>query len=129
MQGRAELEEQLRQATSQLEEARDMLSKPVGSINASSILFDIARAHDLKLIEITSPIPANDSLEGVTYSVLSLTAEVEGDVPNLASLVTELNSSLTTGVVRSITITNTETTSGDNASANIHLVVYTYQGG
>lgn len=124
----AELEEQLRQATSQFEAVKTVLSQPVGSITATSILFDIARAHGLEITEVTSPGPTSDSLEGITYSVLSLTAKVEGNVPSIASFITRLNSYFITGVVKSITITIPEKTSGEKASADIQLVVYTYQG-
>ena len=125
----AELEEQLRQATSQFEAVKTVLSQPVGSITATSTLFDIARAHGLEVTEVTSPGPTSGSLEGITCSVLSLTVKVKGDVPNLISFVTKLNSHFTTGVVKSIIITIPETTSGEKASAEIQLVVYTYQGG
>ena len=124
-----ELEGQLSQATSQFEPVEAILSEPVGSIAATSILFDIAKAHGVEVTEMSSSGPASESLEGVTCSVISLTAKVEGDVPNLISFVTKLNSSLTTGVVKSITITIPETTSGEKASADIQLVVYIYQGG
>ena len=126
---RTELEGQLSKTTSQFEAVKAKLSQPVGSIAATDMLFDIAKAHGLKVTEITSPGPTSGSLEGVACSVLSLTATVEGDVTNLVSLVTELNSSLTTGVVESITIVIPETTSGEKASADIQLVVYLYQGG
>lgn len=124
----AELETELSQATSQLEEVTAILSQPVGSINASSILFDVAKAHGLVVTGMTSPGPVSDGLEGVTYSVLSLTARVEGDVPDLVSFVAGLNSYLTTGVVKSVTINIPETTSEEKASADIQLVVYTYRG-
>ncbi len=145
----AELESQLSQATSQSEAVKAMFSQPIGSVAATTILFDIAKAHGVEVTEMTSSGLASDSLEGVTYSVISLAAKVEGDVPNLVSFVTKLNSYFTTGVVKSITITIPETTSGDNvtaleitsgdnvtaletttgerASADIQLVVYTYQ--
>ena len=145
----AELESQLSQATSQSEAVKAMFSQPIGSVAATTILFGIAEAHGVEVTEMTSSGLASDSLEGVTYSVISLAAKVEGDVPNLVSFVTKLNSYFTTGVVKSITITIPETTSGDNvtaleitsgdnvtaletttgerASADIQLVVYTYQ--
>jgi len=124
-----ELEEQLSQATSQFEAVKAILSQPVGSVAASSILFDIAEAHGVEVTEMTSSGLASKVLEGVTCSVIPLTARIEGDVSNLVSFVTELNNHFTTGVVKSITITIPETTSGEKASANIQLVVYIYQGG
>lgn len=125
----AELEEQLSQATSQFEAVEAMLSQSVGSIAATGILFDVAKANGVEVTEMTSSGMASDSLEGITCLVISLSAKVEGDVPDLVSFVTELNSYFTTGVVKSITITIPETTSEEKASADIQLVVYTYQGG
>ena len=125
----AELEKQLSQTESQFEAVKPILSQPMGSIAASSILFDIAKAYGLEVTKITSSSPATESLEGVNCSVISLTAKVEGDVPKLISFVTKLNSHFTTGVVRSVTITIPKTTNGEKPSANIELTVYTYQGG
>ena len=124
----AELEEQLSQATSQFEVVRAMFSQSIGSIAVTSSLFDIAKEHDVEVTEMTSSGLASDSLEGVSCSVISLTAKVEGDVPNLVNFITKLNSHFTTGVVKSITITIPETTSGENVSADIQLAVYTPQG-
>ena len=140
-----ELEEQLSQATSQFEAVKAMLSQPVGNIAASSILFDFAEAHGVKVTEMTSSGPVTENLEDVPCSVISLTAKVEGDVHNLVSFVTKLNSYFTTGVVKSVEINIPETTDEgegegegeeeeeeqekEKASADIQLVVYTYQGG
>ena len=124
----ATLEKQLNQNTSQFEEVKAILSQPAGSIAASSVLFDIAEAHGLEVTEMTSSAPATESLEGATCSVMLLTAKVEGDVPNLVSFITKLNSHFANGVVNSITITIPETTS-DEASAEIQLAVYAYQEG
>ncbi len=130
----AELEQQLSQAQSQFAAVNATLSQPVGSVAAATILFEVAKTYGLVVTEVTSPGPATESLEGVTYSVISLTAKVEGDVPNLVSFVTKLNNHFTTGVVKLITITIPEAASGDNASAsvntsaNLQLTVYTYKG-
>jgi len=124
----AELGKQLSQATSQFEAVKTILAQPIGSIAVSNILFDIAEAHGLEVTEITAPGLAIEGLEGITYSVIPLSATVEGDVPNLVNFVTKLNSHLATGVVKSITITIPETDSEEKASADIQLVVYTYRG-
>ena len=123
-----ELEKQLSQAKSQFEAVKAILSQPVGGIAVSSILFDIAEAHGLEVTEITSSGLASEELEGITYSVIPLSATVEGDVPNLVNFITKLNGHLATGVIKLITITTPETASGEKASANIQLVVYTYRG-
>ena len=124
----AELEEQLSQATPEFEAARATLFQPVGSINATSVLFDIAEAYDLEVAETTSSELATESLGEITFSVIILTAKVEGDVPNLVSFVTRLNSHFKACVVKEITMTIPETTSEEEASVDIQLAVYTYQG-
>lgn len=123
-----DLEGQLSQAISQFEAVKVILSQPISSVTVWSILFDVAKAHDLEITEITSSGLTSDSLEGITYSVLSLTVKIEGDVPNLVNFVTQLNSYFTTGVVKSVVITVPETTNGESASANIEVIIYTYRG-
>ena len=123
-----ELEEQVSQATSQFEAVKTILSQPAGSITVTDSLFDIARVHGVEVTEMTSSGLTAGSLEGVPSLVISVTAKIEGEVPNLVSFVVKLNSILTTGAVESITITIPETDSGEKASADIQLVAYTYQG-
>lgn len=122
-----ELEKGLSQTISQFEVARAMLSQPIESITISSALFGIAEAHGVELTEISSPGLSNGELAGLTFSVIPLTARVEGDVPNLVSFITGLNGDLATGVVKSVKISIPEI-AGEEASANIELAVYTYQG-
>ncbi len=124
-----ELEEQLSQVTSQFKAVKAVLSQPVDSVTVNITLFDIIEAYGLKLTEMSSSSSANGGLEGINFSVISLTAKVEGDVPNLINFTTELNSYFAVGVVKSITITILETASKEKASADIQLVIYTYQGG
>jgi len=124
----AELEKQLSQATSQFETTKAMLSQPTGSIYTSGVLFDTAEAYGVEVTELGSSSLASGELEGVPCSVLSLTARVEGDVSDLIGFITELNNNLATGVVQSVEISIPETTSEEEPSANIQLVIYTYRG-
>lgn len=122
-----ELENGLSQTRSQLEAVKAIVSQPIESITISSILFDTAEAHGVNLTEITSSSIASDRLEGLACSVLRLTAKVKGEVPKLVSFITGLNGNLTTGVMKSVEISIPEV-AGEEASANIQLAVYTYQG-
>jgi len=123
-----ELEKQLEQTTSQYEAVKAILSQPIGSVTVSSVLFDVAEAYGLEVTQMSSPGLAIENLEGITCSVVTLSATVEGDVPNLVGFVTKLNSHLATGIVKSVTITVPGTANGEKASANIQIVVYTYGG-
>ena len=116
-----ELEKQVSQATAQLETAKAPFSELEGSTTVISTFLKVAEANGLEVTEIKSPGPAEDKLEELACWVVPLTAKVKGDTPNLVSFLLELNSSLMTGVIKSVT-------TGENATAEIELVVYTYRG-
>ena len=61
----------------------------------------------------------------IPCSVMSLEVGIEGDVENLISFVTMLNSSFTTGLVESINITEID---GANTSAEMVLTIYSSEG-
>ena len=124
----AELEEKLNQTTSQFEAVKSVLSQPIGSIKATGILFEIAKAYNLEVASMTSSGATTGSLEGVACSVITLAVRVEGDVPDIVNFITKLNSFFATGVVKSVTITIPEDTSSEKASANFQLMVYTHGG-
>jgi hypothetical protein len=123
-----EMERQLDKAESQFEAVKAILSRPAGNITASSILFDIAKAHGVEVTKIISSGPVTEVLEGITCSIISLTARVEGDVSDIVNFVAKLNSYFVTGVVRSIEINIPEMDGDEKASADVHVAVYTHQG-
>ncbi len=123
-----ELEGQLRQVTSEFEAAKTKLSLPISSIDAATTLYEVAQTWGLLVNELTSSGLTDESLEETALSVISMTAEVEGDMPNLVNFITHLNDFYTTGVVRSVTITAPGVGSGDNVSASVRLAIYTYRG-
>ncbi len=116
-----ELEEQLTQATSQFEAAKVPFSELIGSTTVISTFLRVAEDNGLEVTEITSPGSAEDTSGELDYRVVPLTAKVQGDTPNLVSFLLELDSSLVTGVIKSVT-------AGENSTAEIELVVYTYRG-
>ena len=124
----AELDGQLVQVTSQSKAVKGILSQPVGSVTANSVLFDLAQVHGLRIIEVTSSTPDIEKMEGIVYSAVSLTAKVEGDVSDLIKFVSNVNDFLITGAIRSAVITIPETSSDEEAALAIQLVVYTHQG-
>jgi len=123
-----ELEEQLKQTLSQSEDAREILSQPIGSLAINSVMFNIAETCNVEVIEIGSPGLASEDLDGLACNVLPFAATVEGDVTDLVSFITELNNDLENGIINSVEISVPETT-GEKASANFQMVVYAYQGG
>ena len=124
-----ELEQQFSETDSQSESAKAILSQPIRSITISDLLFNIAEANNVNVTEINSSGLASEELAGVTCTVLPFTARVEGELTDLVSYITRLNSDLATGFVKSVEINVPEANSKDKPSANIQLVIYAYQGG
>ena len=132
----ADLENQLSQILPEYEAVKAKLSEPVNSTNASAAVFDVAKTYGLTVIEITSSSPTDEQVTGVTLSAISMTARVQGKASKMVSFITALNDFLKTSVFTSVEITvpeiiaadNTTISNGDNATANIKMVIYTYQG-
>jgi len=136
-----ELESQLARAESQLEATKASLSQSIQSIEATDTLFEVAEAYGVEIIEISSLGLTSKTLEGITCSVLTLTAKAEGDVPNLINFTLELSKNFPTGVVESVEISVPEATEEEGEtgeeeteeelgkpSANLRLCIYTYEG-
>jgi hypothetical protein len=96
-----ELEAQLDNALSQLDVAKDALRETIESTEVIDSIFQIADASDVKIIEIGSSDISSDKLEGITCSVVRLNIRAEGEVSNLISYVTNLNTGFPTGLVTS----------------------------
>ena len=132
----AKLEGQLNQLMPELEQVKAKLSEPISSTNATAAVFDAARTNNLVVTGITSSSPFNESVQGVTLSSISITAKVEGKMSKMVDFIAELNRVLKTSVIKSVEITvpeinnadNITATIGDNTTANIELVIYTYRG-
>jgi hypothetical protein len=123
-----ELEKRLKLTTLQLGNTKAILSEPTKSIAATDTLFDIAEDCDVEVTEISSSDPTSGALEEVTCSVLPVTVRVEGDVISITSFIVKLNSDFTTGVVQAANISVSEDTTEEMSSANIQLLIYTYEG-
>ncbi len=126
---KTELEKQLSRTTLELETAKATLPQSLEDLDVSTTLFDLAKAYSVEVTGITFSSTANETLEGVIWSVTSLTIRLEGDAPNLVGLITKLNSRFATGVIKAIAITIPQMNSEERASADIRLAIYTYQGG
>ncbi len=126
---RTELETQLDEATSRLEIVQSMLSRPIESSVVTRSLFDLAENHGLEVTEMTYSIPSQGALAGVEFSLISLTARVEGDAADIIGFVIDLNNNFSTSIIETVTITVPDTTNGEEATADIRMVIYTYQEG
>lgn len=122
-----DLERKLNQTELQLESSKGVLSEPVGSVDGTDGIFKIAEAYGLLVIEITSPGSDTEDVEGANLQVVSLSAEVNGNVNDLLKFTTDLNKYFSTGAIKTVTISVPEGNT-NNATANVQLALYTYRG-
>lgn len=108
--------------------AKTILSQTVDSIIASEALFNIAEASSVTLTSITVSPMLDDTLAELPCSFLPLYIGAEGNETALLDFISRLNADLTNGLVRSAILTIPETPSEGEASVDIELIIYSYQG-
>lgn len=125
---RDELEEQLARAIPMLEEAKAAISQSSGSIDVIESLFEIAEDASVDITNLSSLDTGTDKLAGIVYTVTHFTMKVAGEELNLIDFISRLNSDLSNSVVRSAEMNIPEPELGGKSLANIHLLIYGYQG-
>ena len=133
-----ELESRLAQAKSRLKEIKSNLSQTDENIEACDRLFNIAETCEVTITEISSSSPLNNArLNEATYSTLTLTIKLNGDIPDLINFILTWTQEHPTGVVESVRLgipstysegdeeIDEEEEGGTQPSANIKLVIYT----
>jgi len=125
-----ELESRLAQIEPRLVAMKERLRQPIDSIEVTDTFFQVAETYEVEIIEIGVPGLGSEELDGGDYSVLLLTAGVEGDVCNLVDFVQEVSRRFPTGILESVEILVPEVIEGESAkpSANLSLLIYSYQG-
>lgn len=129
-----ELESRLTRLETRLRVTKNNLYQSIQSIEITETLYEVAKTSDVEIVEISSPGLANEELEGITYSFLRLAVTVEGDVRDLIDFIDAWTKEYPTGVVESVEITvpespeDEEETAEELPSADIRLLIYTYEG-
>lgn len=135
-----DLETEITDYSSQLAAAKANLSQPIDSISSTDTIFRIAQGSGVEITGISSSGPGAGDLNGIPCTVNPFTLSAGGTVLNLIDFVTSLNNDLTTGLVRSVGIgippasdnaSDNASDGGDDmptATANIQLIIYSYQG-
>ncbi len=131
-----EVENQLARAESELEAAKANLRRSIESIEATDTIFAAARASNVEVLRVRSLGTAASKVleEGLTLTFLSLSVEVEGDIPDLVKFVVELNSKFPGGAIESVEIIVPEALEEEEEeeelkpSAKVQLSIHTYEG-
>jgi hypothetical protein len=126
---RDKLQSQLDESTVKFVAARESLRRPIESANITDEFFALAKSCNVVVDSMSSSSIKEEKIGGISCSAVSLDASVTGGVPDLISLVVDLNDYFTTGVVKSVQISVPESDSERQPSARISMVVRSYEGG
>ena len=136
----SELENQLALAESQINSAKANLHQSLESIEITDAFFEIAEANEVEIVEIgnveiveTSPPGwTEEDTDEVSFSAMSLTVTIEGDVPNLVDFISELSERFPTSVYElteiAIPEVAVEEEEVEQPSAKLKLYIHTYEG-
>jgi hypothetical protein len=124
-----DLQEKLKESESQLAEAKDRLRQTVLSVDVTDNFFQIANYCQVIVMNLNTSSISKIAINDVSFSTISITASVTGELSSLIDFIISLNKGYTTGFVRSAQL-SVEDTSGDTsaAKATINMVIYSYEG-
>jgi hypothetical protein len=110
------------------DEAAQRLNETVVSVDVSDELFTIANYCGVTVMNlVTTPI-RQGQLEGIGLDSTTMNIHVDGDLPNLVNFITSLNNDYTTGIVKSYQISVPMSSGNASPSANIQIIIYSYEG-
>lgn len=122
------IQEQIDENMIRLTEDKDRLRQPIESIDVTDEFFLIASYCDVLVMNISSSKISNDTLEGIPCSVITLSSSVAGKVTDLIHFVISLNDDYSAGVVESTQISIPEGSENTTSTANIRMIIYSYEG-
>ena len=123
----SELEDQLAQINSQTDTLMDSMSQEIWNVRASTIVFEVAGKNYVEVLDLNSLSKFSEVLENLPCTVVPLEAIIEGNVDDIVNFVTQLNTALTTGVIKSVNLNIPEAGAGVKPTATISLLIYNYQ--
>ncbi|OGO19138.1 MAG: hypothetical protein A2144_06005 [Chloroflexi bacterium RBG_16_50_9] len=124
----SELQKKLNESIKNLNEAKDNLRQTIESIDVSDEFFFVAQDSNVVINSLTSSSIRKEKLDGINLAEITVNAMAKGAVDDLINFVIQLNSNFPTGIVRSAQLSIPEGDDEDEPSANIMMVVYSYEG-
>lgn len=144
---KGQLQEQVSQANSELQNTSKTLNQSTNSITGDERLFALAQQCQVSIVNISASEKHPVKLNGISCTAFPIEAKVEGTVEGLTDFVIRLKSYLINGEIESVDVrtseasnvpdtTTTETTVPATtttetmapASATIKLLIYNYEG-
>jgi hypothetical protein len=124
----AELQEQFKDNEIQVEEAKNRLVQTVISVDVTDKFYEIAAYNSVIVNTIGTTKNQTEAYESVQFSIITINAAVTGDLSHVIDFIAGLNDNFDTGFVRSAQITITDAAAENGTTANVMMIVYSYEG-
>jgi len=121
------LEGDLNKAYREYEADKEKFVQSIENIAVSNVLYSTANVNGVNITGMSSSDVSSEVIEGASCIALSLNARVVGDVDKLIAFITQLNDDLINVVVKSVSMAIPTSNSDNTASADIRIVIYTYE--
>ncbi len=99
---KAQITDQMAQVNTETEDIEAKLSSSKDSIDATDMILENAKNHNLEVVDISSSGLSSDSLTGIDTETLSIDVQVEGNMQNIANFTSSLSEVFPTAVVATV---------------------------
>lgn len=128
-----DLETKLNQANSRITTLQGEFESPTISVENSDALFEAADDTSVTIIKLTSSLPKQVELNGITYQVFSISVTAEGEVEALLQFVRELSDKFSSSAINSVELQVPEKEEAEEGkeekipSITLGLKIYAYE--
>lgn len=128
-----DLEPRLNKANSSIAALQDEFESPTKSIEINTTLFEAAEDANVTITKLTSAIPVEEELNGITYHVFTLSIAAEGEVVALLNFSNKISERFSTAAIESVKITVPEVEVEEEGeieekpTINLRLKIYGYE--
>jgi len=127
---REELETRLSQANSRITSPQSKFRQYTESIEIDEALFQAAEDANVTITRLSSSLPEDEELNGITYRIFTLSITAEGEVVALLNFSNKVSAGVSTATIESVKINVPEVEEGESEekpSITLGLKIYAYE--
>ncbi len=125
----ATLQAKLDEEKAQISGAKASLHQDIESVDVTDKFFVIAKESNVTVSSLSTTLITELPLENIMCSMISLSAAVKGDVPDLIDFIINLNEGYVSGYIGTAQIVIPENDAeGEEAQATLQMTIYSYEG-
>ena len=128
---REELETRLNQANSRITSPQSKFRQYTESTEINQALFQAAEEANVNITKLTSSLPEDEELNGITYRIFTLSIAAEGELVALLNFGNKVSAGFSAATIESVKINvpEVEEESEEKPSITLGLKIYAYEAG